>query len=91
MAVFAVIYTYVEDSVVRRDDHRPAHRAFLDALPNLLASGPWASDPAGALLIAEGPDLESIERDFDPDPFNVEGLVAHREIHEWTQGKGPWV
>lgn len=91
MAVFAVRYTYAEDSEAARDVHRPAHREFLHSLDGLLASGPFADDPAGALLILDAPDAQSAATTFDADPFVTEGLVSAREIRQWTQVISPWV
>ena len=94
MPMFAVHYDYRDDSSVARDQHRPAHRAFLDTLTEpvaLRASGPYAQDPAGALLIFEAESAAAIERALDDDPFHREGLIGDRRVREWTQVKGPWV
>jgi hypothetical protein len=94
MPVFAVLYEYLDDSVDARDAHRAAHRAFLDTLVDpvkLLASGPWAADPAGALLVFEAASAAEVETALDNDPFAVEGLVGHRQVREWSQARGPWV
>lgn len=95
MAIFAVHYDYPDNSVAARDQHRPAHRAFLDTLltgpATLVASGPYVDDPAGALLIFDAPSAGAIETALDADPFHLEGLIGARRIREWTQVKGPWV
>lgn len=94
MPIFAVHYDYRDDSVAARDQHRPAHRAFLDTLTGpvaLRASGPYAQDPGGALLIIEAASAADIERALDGDPFYVESLIGSRRVREWTQVKGPWV
>ncbi len=94
MPIFAVHYNYREDSSSARDQHRPAHRKFLDTLTGpvaLRASGPYAEDPAGALLIIEAASTTDIENALDADPFYVEGLIGDRRVREWTQVKGPWV
>ena len=95
MPIFAVHYDYRDNSVAERDQHRPAHRAFLDTLLTgpavLLASGPYAEDPAGALLIFQASSAADIERTLDEDPFHIEGLIGDRRVREWTQVKGPWV
>lgn len=94
MPIFAVHYDYRDGSVAARDQHRPAHRAFLNTLTGsaaLLASGPYAQDPPGALLILEAASAADIETALDADPFYTENLIGDRRIQEWTQVKGPWV
>ena len=94
MPVFAVLYDYAENSVDLRDEHRAAHRQFLDDLSGqvlLLASGPWADGLAGALLVFSGPDQQTVERALDEDPFAKVGAVGGREVRAWTQARGPWV
>ncbi len=93
MPIFAVHYNYRSDSSAARDQHRPAHRAFLDTLTGpvkLVASGPYAQDPPGALLIIDAASAADIETALDADPFFVEGLIERRQVREWTQVKGPW-
>ncbi|MET3807593.1 uncharacterized protein YciI [Nakamurella sp. UYEF19] len=93
MPVFAVLYDYLTDSVPARDEHRPAHRQFLGTLTgpvNLLASGPYVDEPAGALLIVEATSVAEVETAMDADPFAVQGLISGRAVREWTQVKGPW-
>jgi uncharacterized protein YciI len=93
MPIFAVQYDYRDDSTSVRDQHRPAHRAFLDTLPDpveLLASGPYAQDPAGALLIFRAESAAAIEQALDADPFAVEDVIERRTVREWSQAKGIW-
>lgn len=93
MPIFAVHYDYRADSSAARDQHRPVHRAFLGTLTGavaLRASGPYAQDPAGALLIIEAESASAIETALDADPFFVEDLIGERRVREWTQVKGPW-
>jgi uncharacterized protein YciI len=93
MPVFAVLYDYAEDSVAARDEHRPAHRAFLATLTGpvtALATGPFADEPAGALLVIEGESAAAVASKLDEDPFHSEHLISRRSIREWTQVKGPW-
>ena len=51
MPVFAVHYNYLHDSVAGRNDHRAAHRAFLDTL-----TGPvkvlWPAAPTSTSPLA---------------------------------------
>ena len=95
MPVFAVHYRYLDDSVAGRDTHRPAHRAFLDTLLDgpvqLLASGPYVDEPAGALLIFRAESAAGVEATLDADPFAVQGFIVGRQVRSWSQSKGPWV
>lgn len=93
MPVFAVRYDYAEGSADARDRHRPAHREFLSSLTGpvtSLATGPFADEPAGALLVIEGISAAAVASKMDEDPFNAEKLITARIIREWTQVKGPW-
>ena len=94
MPIFAVHYEYRTGSVPARDLHRPAHRAFLDTLTGpveLVASGPYLDEPAGALLIFRAESAAAVETELDADPFALNALIAGRQVREWTQVKGPWV
>lgn len=93
MPVFAVQYEYAENSESARDLHRPAHREFLRTEHGpvaALATGPYADEPAGALLIFRGPSLEEVESALDTDPFALQGVISRREVREWAQAIGPW-
>lgn len=93
--VFAVLYTYTQDTATR-DEVRPAHRAFLADLlerGTLLASGPWAPAEGrddGALLVVTAPDETAVAALLDEDPFRKAGVVAEREVRAWVQVMGPW-
>lgn len=94
MTTFAVQYTY-DDRDARRDEVRPAHRAFLAGLfdaGSLLASGPLADDGgvSGALLIIVADSDERAADLLDDDPFVRDGLIAARVIRAWTPVYGPW-
>jgi len=94
MTTFAVQYTY-DGRTARRDEVRPAHRAFLAGLAeagSLLASGPLADDghAPGALLIVAADSDEQAASMLDDDPFVRDGLIAARVIREWVQVYGPW-
>ena len=95
MPVYAVLYTYGPGTDAVRDEHRPAHRAFLNDTDHgdveILATGPWADGDPGALIIARGPDRDAVTDVFDRDPFHVVGSVSEREIREWTQVRTPWL
>jgi uncharacterized protein YciI len=94
MPVFAVHYRYADDSADGRDVHRPAHRAFLDTLAGgaveMLASGPYADEPAGALLIFRAESAAEVEKALDADPFALQGFVSARQVRPWSQSRGPW-
>ena len=93
MPIFAVLYEYAEGSSAARDQHRPAHREFLASLTGpvtALATGPWADEPAGALLVIEGESAAVVAAKMDEDPFHTEQLISGRAVREWTQVKGPW-
>ncbi|OON77294.1 YciI family protein [Streptomyces tsukubensis] len=87
MAVFAVFYTYTDDSA-RRDEFRPAHREHLAALAAEgvnLASGPYtdAATP-GALLLYRAESAEEALAHTERDPFRVNGLVAEVSVRPWN-------
>ena len=83
MDYYAVTYVYRD----RQDDLdrvRPEHRAFLGALPQMVASGPLpGTSPSRALLILRGEDAAEIEQALDADPFRVADLIAERRVEKW--------
>ena len=86
MTVFAVEYVYAADSTAARDEHRPAHRAWLAGLADdgqLLTSGPYG-DGAGALLIFKVQDEAALNDLLKQDPFAVAGAIAGIRSTEWT-------
>ena len=86
MTVFAVEYVYAPVSSAVRDDHRPAHRAWLAGLADkgqLLTSGPYG-DGAGALLIFKVQDETELNELLKQDPFAVAGAIAGIRTTEWT-------
>jgi uncharacterized protein YciI len=87
MSTFAVIYSYADGSDADRDEHRPAHRAYLRELHEqgrLVVSGPYVGgEPAGALLVFEGESADEIAALLDEDPFHKVGVVADRVIRPW--------
>jgi uncharacterized protein YciI len=86
MTVFAVEYVYDADSGRARDDHRPAHRAWLTALAGegaLLTSGPY-SDGAGALLIFKASDDAALSDLLQQDPFASAQVISAIRITEWN-------
>ncbi|WP_427016951.1 YciI family protein [Pseudarthrobacter sp. P1] len=86
MSVYAVEYVYAPEEAQIRDDHRPAHRAWLSALVesgNVLASGPFG-DGAGALLIFQAEDESTLNQILSQDPFSIAGGIAGAKITEWN-------
>lgn len=86
MTVFAVEYVYPADSAAARDEHRPAHRAWLARLAEdgqLLTSGPYG-DGAGALLIFKVQDENQLNDLLKQDPFAIAGTIAGIRATEWT-------
>lgn len=83
MDYYAVTYVYRD----RKDDLdrvRPEHRAFLGALPQMVASGPLpGTSPSRALLILRGESPAEIEQALDADPFRVADLIAERRVEKW--------
>lgn len=87
MALFAVSYTYAADSTEGRNELRPAHMEFLQALfdaERLVVSGPVdAEGPTpGALLIIAGESAAAVDALMSSDPFAEAGYVA-REVRSW--------
>jgi uncharacterized protein YciI len=91
MALFAVIYRYVDDVAIL-DEHRPRHRDHLRALfeaGHLVVSGPFtAGGGPGALLIFRADASEQIAGWLDDDPFKLLGLIVEREIRAWNPAFG---
>ncbi len=91
MPLFAVEYTYTENSTEVRDEYRPRHRAWLRHLHDagtLLLSGPF-TDNAGALLIFAAADEASLAELLTADPFHEAEVVANARITGWTPVIGP--
>jgi uncharacterized protein YciI len=95
MTVYAVQYRYSDDAAAR-DEHRPAHRAFLGSLADegtLLASGPMGPDTDGAdgaLLVVREEDPQQVLELLREDPFQQQGLVEQVTVREWTIVLGAW-
>lgn len=86
MSLFAVHYTYSDDSA-GRDEHRSAHRAFLGGLADegvVLASGPLAGEGTDqALILVEHDSTESARELLRQDPFAQQGLIEAVDVREW--------
>jgi uncharacterized protein len=95
MSLFVVHYTYSDDTGAR-DEHRSAHREFLDTLAQegvVLLSGPYAAveeAPDAALLLLRGESAAELVELLREDPFQQQGLVEEVAVREWTPVLGAW-
>ncbi|MFE5700311.1 YciI family protein [Rhodococcus koreensis] len=92
MSLFVVEYTYSAETAAGREEHRPAHRAWLVDLvekKTVVASGPFA-DRSGAFIVVVGPDATAVEELFDQDPFARHDLLTDKRIVEWAPLVGPF-
>lgn len=86
MSVFAVEYVYGAESVADRDQHRPAHREWLNALVSqgkVLATGPF-TDGAGALLLFVADDEGELNELLRQDPFAAAGVISAVKTTQWN-------
>lgn len=85
MTIWAVTYEHPDEAGWRT--HLPPHVAWLQdrlADGSLLASGPFAGDPARtALLILDAPDRGALDALIATDPFAIEGLIANLTVRPW--------
>lgn len=85
MNVFVVEYVYEVETAAARDEHRPAHRQWVQEHVDsgrVLASGPY-SDGAGALLLFTADSEPALLEDLKQDPFNQAGVVSGLRVKEW--------
>jgi len=90
MPIFAVLYTYAESGAAVRDEHRPAHRAWLKDLVDqgtVLTSGPYP-DGSGALILVRAQDLAAAQDLFANDPFALHKALHEARIVEWNPTMG---
>ncbi len=86
MSVFAVEYVYAAESTAARDEHRPAHREWLNGLVQqgkVLASGPFA-DNAGALLLFVAEGETELNDLLKQDPFALAGTISAVKTTQWN-------
>ena len=86
MSVFAVEYVYGAESAADRDEHRPAHREWLNELVsrgNVLASGPFV-DNAGALLLFVADNEAELNDLLKQDPFATAGVISAVKTTQWN-------
>lgn len=83
----AVTYEYDPERAEQVNQVRPAHREFLKGLLDdgyLIASGPYAGEPAGALLLLDAPSPDAALDALNGDPFWEAGLVIERIARPWS-------
>lgn len=91
MTWFTVETTYVSDRE-RLAATRPRHRDYLRGLAEqgkVLAGGPWADDSAG-FAVYRVEDAAELDRLLEADPYTIDGIAAHRVVHEWKITLGSW-
>lgn len=92
MPHWVIEYQYDENSHLR-DQHRPAHRAYLAGLLDsgeLSAFGRYDDAEApGALLVAVADSKEDVDRIVQRDPFVIQGLVPEYRIRAWAATFAP--
>ena len=74
-----------------RDEHRPAHMAYLDAnASKLLAAGAQLSDDgkvmSGGILLVDTDDRAEAEAFIANDPFAKAGLFQSIKVVRWRKG-----
>jgi uncharacterized protein YciI len=88
--IFAVHYTYSDAAAAGRDEHRPAHRAWLSGLVEegvVLSSGAYP-DGSGALLLFRSADATALDVLLAQDPFAKNELIAVVRSVEWRPTLG---
>lgn len=104
MAIFAVHYTYPDDTT-ELYRVRPVHREWLGSLHGLLAAGqyqeghdevsegePTVEEPVNAaLIVVEAESVADVTATFEQDPYWQGGLVLRRVVREWNPPLGAWV
>ena len=89
MGLFVVRYGYRDGSEATRDEHRPAHRAYLGSQESLRVSGPTGD--GGGVLVFEADSAEVVAALLDQDPFWKLNTIESRTISSWTPVSGPWL
>ncbi len=90
MSIFAVEYVYEADSAELRNQHRPAHREWLQQLADegrVLSAGAFV-DNAGALLLVVAEDESGLHNLLRQDPFAVAGAISGMKTTAWKPAIG---
>jgi uncharacterized protein len=92
MIVFHVAMTCADDYVARREPHRHAHIARLDALRarGLLVGGGPAPDGRSADLVYRLPQPDDLKRIVEEDPYWVAGAWTSYVPRSFTEFVEPW-
>lgn len=89
MSLFAVHYTYTDDTA-RRDEVRGDHRAYLGELADagaVVLSGPLSpleGEPDAALILVRATSATEALARLAEDPMQVNGLVANVTARGWN-------
>jgi len=90
-----IIYTQdkTDGGLALRQANREAHLAWLksDNPVKVLTAGPWLDTSGtmrGSLLIVEAPDMATVNKWTESDPYTQAGLAEHSKIHpfKWAIG-----
>jgi uncharacterized protein YciI len=82
---FLLTYSYVPEMADRRQPHRAAHLAHLEAARDrglLLLAGAYADPVDGALLVCEADDPGQIFAWLATDPYSAAGLIRAAAVRE---------
>jgi uncharacterized protein len=85
MPYYALFYDTVDNFVERRQPHRQAHLALIDAAyrdGRIVLAG--ALKPSGALIVFRTDDVAEVERFATLDPYVANGLVSDWRVREWA-------
>lgn len=87
MALFAVIGHDGPDGTARRDEHRAAHVAYIEALDRagrVTFAGPLKSDDGalstGVVILLEAESLDEARRTVDEDPYVQGGVYTSLQV-----------
>jgi len=90
--LFAIICTDKPDSLQLREERRPDHRAYLEALNrkgSIAFSGPFLGTDGsadGSLIVVDVQELAQAEEIASNDPFAKCGLFQQVQIRQWLWG-----
>ena len=75
------------DGEARRKIYRPAHLAKMEPLDQqgrVVLAGPL-TDKAGSLIVIEADSFDEAQQFALEDPYTVNGVFEHVEVHPFTQ------